>query len=526
MSPDGSIFEGKTLDDAVRKGLDALRLPRAEAMITVLSEGSGGFLGFGARPFKVRVQPRPGGAPREPDDRGGRERDGRRGRRGTERDGGRGGRDGRRPQGEGGRGGRDERRHGGERRREDERPRPGGRPATAGDERRHGGERRRDDDRPRDGREGAGPRESRGPREARGPRDSRGPRETRGQREGGAPRVAREPREAVDRAAPREPGESREAPSPRASQEPREPRGPREERRPRSEREPQPAPAREAAPTPEPFLGTPDAVGPDNGGETDLKRRRRRGRRGGRGRKREPGESVMIPGASTPSFESAEAFEAHEDVDPSAALETTAPREPDPTAGAPVAYDREDSYPDHEAQAPVATRTERAPEGTMSEEALAAEGRRITVEFLQHMGFEAQVEASATGDHVDVVATVSDDEEMLNGRKGETRQALQHILNRMINKGGGSQYHLQLEINDFWKDREAELEAVARALAEEALASNSEALSEYLNSQERRIIHVTLRDDARVKTYALGTGLIKRLAVAPADFPEGPRDGD
>ncbi|MEK7330133.1 MAG: Jag N-terminal domain-containing protein, partial [Candidatus Eisenbacteria bacterium] len=67
-----SIFEGKTLDDAVRMGLNALGLSRAEVMITVMEEGSGGFLGLGARPYKVRVMPRPGGAPREPGERGDR----------------------------------------------------------------------------------------------------------------------------------------------------------------------------------------------------------------------------------------------------------------------------------------------------------------------------------------------------------------------------------------------------------------------------------------------------------------------
>src|SRR5262245_63133558 len=42
MQSKGSVYEGKTLDDAVRKGLEALGLSRAEVMITVMEEGSGG----------------------------------------------------------------------------------------------------------------------------------------------------------------------------------------------------------------------------------------------------------------------------------------------------------------------------------------------------------------------------------------------------------------------------------------------------------------------------------------------------
>jgi spoIIIJ-associated protein len=157
-------------------------------------------------------------------------------------------------------------------------------------------------------------------------------------------------------------------------------------------------------------------------------------------------------------------------------------------------------------------------------EELAAQGKKLTEQTLVTMGFEATVTATAEADRVDVNASVASDDELLTGRKGEVRQALQHLLNRMLNRGEGSRYHLQLEINEFWKHREDELRDLARSLAEEALESQSEMVTEYLNAQERRIVHVTLKEDSRVKTYALGNGLIKRVAVAPADFPEGPRD--
>jgi spoIIIJ-associated protein len=172
---------------------------------------------------------------------------------------------------------------------------------------------------------------------------------------------------------------------------------------------------------------------------------------------------------------------------------------------------------------PAATATAEPP---LSPDALAAEGKRWTEELLKAMGFEAKVSATAEEDRVDVTAEVSTGDELLTGPKGEVRQALQHLLNRMVNRGEGSRYHLQLEINDFWKRREDELREMAARLADEAIATSSEVVTEYLNAQERRIIHVTLREDARVKTYALGDGMIKRLAVAPADHPEGSREGD
>ena len=181
---------------------------------------------------------------------------------------------------------------------------------------------------------------------------------------------------------------------------------------------------------------------------------------------------------------------------------------------------------------PVRERVERVavattePSPGLDAEQLAMEGRRWTEKFLQAMGFEPQVSAKAEGDRVEVTVQVGEGERLLTGDKGEVRQALQHLLNRMVNSGEGSRYHLQLEINDFWRQRETELETLARDMAGRAVETQDEVVSEYLNAQERRIIHVTLRDDSRVKTYAIGTGMIKRIAVAPAHLDKGERDSE
>jgi len=156
----------------------------------------------------------------------------------------------------------------------------------------------------------------------------------------------------------------------------------------------------------------------------------------------------------------------------------------------------------------------------MNAEELSSTSRRLTEELLRAMGFEPRVSVRAEGNRVDVTVQVDRDDDLLNGRQGETRLALQHLLNRFLNKGDGSRYHLQLEVNDFWQQREVELAALARRLADEATSRNAEVVSEHMNSQERRIVHMTLKEDPRVKTFSLGSGMVKRVAVAPAGFPE------
>lgn len=160
----------------------------------------------------------------------------------------------------------------------------------------------------------------------------------------------------------------------------------------------------------------------------------------------------------------------------------------------------------------------------MDTEELMATSRKLTEDLLRAMGFEPKVTVRAEGNRVDVTVEVERDEQLLVGRQGETQQSLQHLLNRFLNKGDGSRYHLQLEVNDFWQQREAELTQMARGMADDAVAKNAEIVSDYLNSQERRIMHMTLREDARVRTFSLGTGMVKRVAVAPASFPDRSED--
>ena len=160
-------------------------------------------------------------------------------------------------------------------------------------------------------------------------------------------------------------------------------------------------------------------------------------------------------------------------------------------------------------------------EPTMSGEQLQAMSRQVTEDLMRAMGFDATVTITPEDDEkVNVTVQVTEGEDLLTGRKGETRQALQHLINRMVNRGEGSRYHVQLEINDFWAQREKELEGIARQMADDAVSSGNEQVTDYLNAQERRIIHVTLREDTRVRTYAIGDGMIKRLAVAPGQFAE------
>jgi spoIIIJ-associated protein len=225
----------------------------------------------------------------------------------------------------------------------------------------------------------------------------------------------------------------------------------------------------------------------------------------------ESGDEFDVPRAEAP-VEAAGSFD-----EPVEGTEERAPVASDRGYDRPRRRDREDRRDRGERRDREPREPRESREPALSGEQLQAVGRQVTEDLLRAMGFEATITVTPEDDEkMNVTVQVPDGEQFLTGRKGETRQALQHLLNRMVNRGEGSRYHLQLEINDFWAQREKELEQQARQMADDAISTGNEQVTDYLNAQERRIIHVTLREDARVRTYAIGDGMIKRLAVAPA----------
>lgn len=51
------VYSGRTVEQAIEKGLKVLKLPRMKAHIKVISREKKGFLGFGKKPARVSIEP-------------------------------------------------------------------------------------------------------------------------------------------------------------------------------------------------------------------------------------------------------------------------------------------------------------------------------------------------------------------------------------------------------------------------------------------------------------------------------------
>lgn len=140
--------------------------------------------------------------------------------------------------------------------------------------------------------------------------------------------------------------------------------------------------------------------------------------------------------------------------------------------------------------------------------------KELTKELLDRMGVRTEVEGfRKEGDLY--LEIRGDPGGVLIGRHGRTLEALQMIVNRMLNKRLKSALRLILDVDDYRKRRAESMAQMALRLGQEAKRTGRSQFAELLGAYERRIIHLTLKDDPSLKTESIGEGELKRVKIIP-----------
>lgn len=147
------------------------------------------------------------------------------------------------------------------------------------------------------------------------------------------------------------------------------------------------------------------------------------------------------------------------------------------------------------------------------DDAFLARVREQATTILAGMGMEATLEITGSGDEVLVAIESEVDAELLTGRRGETRMAIQAVLSRLVNPRRGAAAHVMVDVNGYWQKRRDALLEQAKDLAEQAVATGEEMVTGPLAAEERRLVHRVLADDPRVATESFGDGATKRISI-------------
>lgn len=104
---------------------------------------------------------------------------------------------------------------------------------------------------------------------------------------------------------------------------------------------------------------------------------------------------------------------------------------------------------------------------------------------------------------------------LLIGRKGKTLDAIQYLLNKILNKTLDQKTNIMVDSENYRQRREEALTQMALKMGEKALLSRRPVTTNPLNPHDRRIVHLTLREDKRLDTKSRGDGLLKKVVIIP-----------
>jgi spoIIIJ-associated protein len=104
---------------------------------------------------------------------------------------------------------------------------------------------------------------------------------------------------------------------------------------------------------------------------------------------------------------------------------------------------------------------------------------------------------------------------ILIGRRTQTLQAMQYITSLIVGKELGQNVHLVIDVEGYRSRREAILKKMASTMAEQAIKTGRRQALEPMPANERRIIHIELRNYPGVTTESVGEEPNRKVTIVP-----------
>jgi len=155
-------------------------------------------------------------------------------------------------------------------------------------------------------------------------------------------------------------------------------------------------------------------------------------------------------------------------------------------------------------------------EGALPSKEMGEKACAVLQEMVRLMGMETALSlAIREGEAVITLAGASAG--VLIGHRGQTLDALEYLLNRMVTRSEEGEAHLVLDAEGYRERRRKSLETLALRLGERAKRRRKTVTLSPLSPRDRRVIHLALQDDPLVTTRSTGRGYFRRLSIVPEE---------
>ncbi len=140
--------------------------------------------------------------------------------------------------------------------------------------------------------------------------------------------------------------------------------------------------------------------------------------------------------------------------------------------------------------------------------------KEFVLNVLNKMGIIADCEINVLENNRVLVKLEGENMGMVIGRRGETLDALQHIVQLYVNKEFETFYKVNIDTEDYRAKREEALIGLAQGLAKKVMKTRKEIVLEPMKAYERRIIHTALQNYPKIKTHSIGEDPNRKLVVS------------
>lgn len=142
--------------------------------------------------------------------------------------------------------------------------------------------------------------------------------------------------------------------------------------------------------------------------------------------------------------------------------------------------------------------------------------RDFLKELFATMGMEVQADIQFSNrDNSLSIDLSGDNMGIIIGKRGQTLDSLQYIVNLVVNKKTETYVRIKLDTEDYRRRRRETLENLAKNIAFKVRKSGVPVTLEAMNPYERRTIHYALQRDRYVSTYSEGDEPFRHVVVAP-----------
>jgi len=150
--------------------------------------------------------------------------------------------------------------------------------------------------------------------------------------------------------------------------------------------------------------------------------------------------------------------------------------------------------------------------------ALVAEGRALLEKVLELMGEQAVVE-TVCDDDIEILELniKSDGSGLLIGRHGQTLDALEYAVNRIMARRLKDAPPISIDTESYRARRRGQLHRMALARGEEAKREHQAVTLEPMPARDRRVVHLALKDDPLLTTRSAGEGFLRAIQIVPVD---------